>query len=189
MQTKKIQPMATGETGFRRLRTIFIVSCTFLLMLTGVEDVLGEGTNASSLTGVPLSGMALTRSSNEGGKLALPPYGGNPELGKISSNLLGARRLLGQEKAVQAESIQQLQGITQLLPVHDGLLDIEIRLRTLTPEIVEQLRPLCAEIQEVHYPFARVYALCAPDRLDEIAAIPEVTTIHANYPPTETRAA
>lgn len=68
-------------------------------------------------------------------------------------------------------------------PLRDGLPDIEVRLRALTPEIVVHIRAIGMRVTGVYYESARLYGQCDLELLDEIAAIPEVTNIYPNYPP------
>lgn len=103
---------------------------------------------------------------------------GNIDLGKVSSNLLEARSL-----ARQGSTARQMQDAMPTLPFRNGLLEIEVRLRTLTPEIVAQVQAIGMQITGVYYQYARIVGLCDPELLDDIAAIPEVRTIHPNYPP------
>ena len=105
-------------------------------------------------------------------------FEGNPDLGKVSSHLLEARRL-----ARQGKTVQQIQEEVPGLPFRNNLLEIEVRLRTLSPEIVAQVQAIGMQVTGVYYEYARIVGLCDLELLDEIATIPEVTTIHPNYPP------
>jgi hypothetical protein len=129
----------------------------------------------------PACGAELAAGGVEQSKVATPLYEGNALLGKVSSNLLERRQAAS--RRVRAERADQALQVAPLLPGQDGLLDIEVRFRSLTPDIVAQVEATGIQITDIQYRFARIYGLCDPELLDEIAAIPEVTTVHPNYQP------
>ena len=97
-------------------------------------------------------------------------------LAKVSSHLLQARRL-----ARQGKDVEEIQEADPLLRFRDDLPEIEVRLESLTPDIVDRMREIGMRVESFFYQYARVYGLCDLELLDEIAAIPEVSTIHPNY--------
>jgi len=126
--------------------------------------------------------IALMGLDTEVVRAQMLPKGKVPEgdinLGKISSHLLEARGM-----ARQGSTARQVQEAMPTLPFRKGLLEIEVRLRTLTPAIVAQAQAIGMQVTGAYYQYARIVGLCDPELLDEIAAIPEVRTIHPNYPP------
>lgn len=103
---------------------------------------------------------------------------GNVNLGKVSNDLLAARRF-----SRRGMSAGQMHAAAPGLPLRHDLPDIEVRLRVLTPEIVAHIRAIGMQVTGVYYQYARLYGQCDPELLDQIAAIPEVTNIYPNYPP------
>lgn len=101
---------------------------------------------------------------------------GNRNLAKVSSRLLQAREL-----ARQATSAKLVLEAVPLLRLRDGLPEIEIRLKSLNPAIVEQVKEIGMQVGSVSLQYARINGWADPDLLDELAAIPEVATIHPNY--------
>jgi hypothetical protein len=126
-------------------------------------------------------GAEFAAAEAEQSKISTPLYGGNASLGKISSNLLEFRQP-ARRRVSAGQALQQIE-IAPLLPGHDGLLDIEVRFRALTPDIAARVQATGMQVTDIQYRFARIYGLCDPQLLDEIAAIPEVTTVHPNYRP------
>jgi subtilase family protein len=103
---------------------------------------------------------------------------GNLNLAKVSAPLLEARDL-----ARHGISTRSIPGAVPGLPLRDGLPDIEVRLRVLTPEIVAHIQTIGMHVTGVYYQYARLYGPCDLERLEQIAAVPEVTNIYPNYPP------
>ena len=104
---------------------------------------------------------------------------GDPAMAKVSSRLLKIRRLVR-----EGGSPAEIRASAPLVGFQNDRPEIEVRLRKLTPTIVAEVRRIGMRVTGVHYAYARIVGSCAPELLDEIAAIPEVTTIHPNYRPT-----
>ncbi|MEW6301112.1 MAG: S8 family serine peptidase, partial [Thermodesulfobacteriota bacterium] len=96
----------------------------------------------------------------------------------MSGRLLQMRRLTRQKM-----SVQRIREKFPHLRFRDDRPEIEVRFRTLTPEIVAQVQAIGMQVTKVHYQYARLYGVCDLELLGAIAAIPEVTTIHPNYKP------
>ncbi len=108
---------------------------------------------------------------------------GNPDLAKVSSHLLEARRL-----ARQGMDPEALAGAVPLVGFADGSALIEVRLERLDDSILVRLLEAGLGVDETHYEVALVYGRCELERLDEIAAVHEVATI-APRPRARTRRA
>ncbi|MEW6270161.1 MAG: S8 family serine peptidase [Thermodesulfobacteriota bacterium] len=105
-------------------------------------------------------------------------YEATPDLEKVSARLLEARKL-----AREGKSRAQVQRAVPAVPFVDELPEIEVRLDELTPEVVERMRAIGMTVKSAYPEYARVVGSCDPSLLDEIAAIPQVRTIHPNYRP------
>ncbi len=97
---------------------------------------------------------------------------GNPALAKVSSHLLRAREL-----AAEGRSPAQIAAAVPSLRLRDGLPEVEVSLRSLTPALVEELRGRGLRIDSYHLGYARAYGRIDPADLDEIAALDEVIVI------------
>jgi hypothetical protein len=109
---------------------------------------------------------------------------GNPPLEKVSSDLLRARR--SNRLGLSAPEVQAaLPGVRFV----DGAPEIEVRLRKLTPDIVEQVKAIGMQVTGVSYQYARLYGPCPLDRLDRIAAASRCRPRSASGASTSARAA
>lgn len=102
---------------------------------------------------------------------------GNRDLAKVSGVLLQVRSL------ARRSATAHLQQAFPSLPIQNGVPDIEVRLRVLTPEIVDRVRAIGMQVRGTYYNYARIVGFCDPELLDDIAAIPEVTTVYPNFRP------
>jgi hypothetical protein len=121
---------------------------------------------------VGLAGPARAAGANH----KLTRLEGNTALAKVSSQLLRVRRL-----AREGHPPARIRASAPLLSFRDDLPEIEVRLRELTPAILAEVRAIGMRVTGVHYEYARIVGSCEPELLDEIATIPEVTTVHPNY--------
>lgn len=105
-------------------------------------------------------------------------YENNADLEKVSSPLLQARKMLREGK-----SRAQVQGAIPSVPFVNEQPEIEVRLKSLTPEIVDQMKAIGMNVTGVYYEYARVIGTCDPNLLDEVASNPAVRTVHPNVRP------
>ncbi|MDH3786367.1 MAG: S8 family serine peptidase, partial [Acidobacteriota bacterium] len=103
---------------------------------------------------------------------------GDPAMAKVSSSLLRIRSLTR-----DGVPLAEIRTSAPLVGFRNDLPEIDVRLRELTPAIVAEVRRIGMRVTGVHYDYARIVGLCEPALLDEIAAIPQVATIHPNYRP------
>ncbi len=101
---------------------------------------------------------------------------GNPGLAKVAARLLQARRL-----AREGRTMRDIRGAMRLTPAPAEGVEVEIRLKTLTPALFERIVNLGVHSAKPYYPFARITGFVSLESLDEIAARPEVAAIHPNY--------
>ena len=99
-------------------------------------------------------------------------------LAKVSRHLLRAHRM-----SARGAPASRIRAELPAVRLRDGLLEIDIRLRELTPSTVGRLEALGVRVTAVSYRWARVAGLAAPEVLEEIAVLPQVTTIHPRYRP------
>ena len=78
-------------------------------------------------------------------------YGKDRDLGKVSSHLLEARQLFR-----EGRSAVQVQEAVPVLRLKDSLVEIEVRLKTLTPETVARIEAIGMQVTGVYYEYARV---------------------------------
>ena len=102
------------------------------------------------------------------------PSGGDPALVKISSHLLRARAL-----AAAGRSAAQISRSVPGVRLRDGLARVEIRLEPDPhPGLSAELRARGLRLDGFHPEHGRVYGGLDPADLEEIAALPAVSTIH-----------
>lgn len=114
------------------------------------------------------AGQAETAISR--GKIAVSP--GQAHLTKASSHLLRAR-----EAILQGMSPAALSDAEPSLRLRDGRPEVEIKLSTVTPELVEALARAGLEVDSSHPEYGRVYGRLDPTRLGAITALPEVLVV------------
>lgn len=100
-------------------------------------------------------------------------------LAKVSGDLLEVREMSLSDDI----DVQDIQDAVPLVPFENNQPKIEIRLTFLTPEILIQIEDTGMSVSDYHYEYARVYGTIDPALLEQVASIPEVTTIHPNYAP------
>ena len=96
-----------------------------------------------------------------------------PALAKVSSHLLRARKLI-------AEGLTSAQ-VAAAVPsarMKEGTVNVQLRLETLDPQVLHRARDRGLEIDRFDFSSALVYGRIDPDRLDELASLPEVSTVH-----------
>lgn len=103
---------------------------------------------------------------------------GIPDLAKVSSHLLRARKL-----TMEGYGPSRVQQEVPLLRMRGSLAEIEIRLRGLTPSVVPQVQALGVRILGVYEDFGIIVAASRFESLAGLAAIPEVSSIHPNFRP------
>ena len=114
------------------------------------------------------AGQAETAISR--GKVAVNP--GQSHLTKASSHLLRAR-----EAALEGMSPAALSAAEPSLRLRDGRPEVEIKLSTVTPELVEALAGAGLEVDSSHPEYGLVYGRLDPTRLAAITALPEVRVV------------
>ena len=100
-------------------------------------------------------------------------------LAKVSGDLLEVREMSLSDDF----DAQDIQDAVPLVPFENNQPKIEIRLTLLTPEILSQIEDTGMSVSDYYYEYARVYGTIDPALLEQVASIPEVTTIHPNYAP------
>lgn len=130
------------------------------------------------LATAPVRAEDIPNPPTKEGKLFSVLYEGNVHLGKVSSRLLEVRH-----RTRLGASVIRAQGLESALPARGGRLDIDVRLSSLTPEVLSRLENAGLQPGEVHFRYRRVSGVADAESLDEIAALPEVSAIHANEPP------
>lgn len=109
-------------------------------------------------------------------KLAL--YAGKAERAKVSSELLHARNLL--DRRMSRSEVET--ALPNLRFIADAI-ELDVRLRRLTPEIVARIEAMGFAVRHAHYAAAWLALDGSPDLLEQLAALPEVSTIHPRYAP------
>ncbi|MGH3429201.1 MAG: S8 family serine peptidase [Mycobacteriales bacterium] len=105
-------------------------------------------------------------------------YAQRPERTKIASELLRARELLDR-RVSRADMQSALPG----LRFQADTVELDARLWRLTPDVLARIRALGFEVRQASVGSAQV-ALDGPlDALEQLAALPEVSTIHPRYAP------
>lgn len=107
---------------------------------------------------------------------AAKPAGGDPVLGKVSSHLLAARRLLQ-----QGEALAEVKSRLSVVTWQAERVQVEVRLDLLSPALLAQLEAAGLEITYSSERYARAVGHVAPEDLEAIARLPEVATIHPLY--------
>lgn len=110
------------------------------------------------------------------GASKLAAFDASPELAKVSSHLLAARRL-----AAWGASAQGILDREPGLRIEEAGVEVEIRLDALDPAGLEALRSAGLVTTDVSYRHARVVGFVPLDRLDEVAAVPDVAVVHPQY--------
>ena len=134
--------------------------------VTGVVVALAVGLVASGVladTGLPA-------------KSAL--YAGPVERAKIASELLRAGTLL-RRRASQREVEAALPNLRFSA---DGI-ELDVRLWTLTPDLVARIQAMGFTVRRAHYGAAQLALAGSPELLEQLAALPEVSVIHPRYAP------
>ncbi len=103
---------------------------------------------------------------------------GRPQFAKVSNRLLQARRLAG-----LGLDGRQVSDRVPMVLVADGLAEVEVRLTRAGAPVVERLAAAGLEVTAAYPRYGRVLGRCRLDRLEELAALPEVATIHPLYGP------
>jgi hypothetical protein len=101
---------------------------------------------------------------------------GNRDLAKVAGSLLQARRL-----AAGGAPDAKIDAAVPMAAVRDRSAVIEIRLYSLTPELLGRIEALGMEVAHASFRYARIDGRLELGLLDEVAALPEVATIHPNY--------
>ncbi|HUU40876.1 MAG TPA: choice-of-anchor U domain-containing protein [Desulfatiglandales bacterium] len=109
------------------------------------------------------------------------PKGKNKNFSKISRNLPGLESIKTPKAVVGKTKLSN--PITGLVKFHKGLPEIEVNLKVLTPEILQQIQNIGLEVHNYNNKRAQVVGVCELELLDKIADIPEVVTIRPNYKP------
>lgn len=111
-------------------------------------------------------------------KLASPLFEGNPRLGKVSTDLLRARRLLraGATATAIARALRRV-------PLHGGVPEVDVTLERVTPDTERALRTAGLSRVRLYPEYGRATGTIDAERLDELAAIPEITSVRPNYRP------
>ena len=123
--------------------------------------------------GVPTQALAQAAAPS---KLAL--YGGTAERAKVSSELLHARNLLDRRM-----SRSEVEAILPNLRFVADAVELDVRLWRLTPEIVARIEAMGFAVRRAHPDVAWLALDGSPDLLEQLAALPEVSTIHPRYAP------
>ncbi|MBY0273819.1 S8 family serine peptidase [Candidatus Binatia bacterium] len=105
-------------------------------------------------------------------------YERNADLEKVAPPLLVARQRLraGQSRAQARQAMPSV-------PMQAEAPEIDVRLTSAAPDVVEALRAAGMEISAVYEKLGRVIGICDPLLLDRVAAVPEVRSIQPNYRP------
>lgn len=109
-------------------------------------------------------------------KLAL--YGGQPARAKIASALLRAHEMLGRQV-----SQHEVEAALPNLRFSANGVELDVRLWRLTPDLVARIQAMGFTVRRAHYHAARLALAGAPNLLEQLAALPEVSAIHPRYPP------
>jgi hypothetical protein len=102
--------------------------------------------------------------------------GESPTTGKVSPHLLQARELVLEGMAITAVE-ERVSTVTW----KDGRMEVEVRLESLGPELLEVLKVAGLEVTYSSMRDARVVGTVAPEDLEALAAVVEVSTIHPLY--------
>lgn len=122
-------------------------------------------------------------STRAGGVHVSPPskralYADRAERAKIASELLHARDLLGRQI-----SRAEVEAALPNLRFRGAAVELDVRLWKLTPDLIARIQALGFEVRHAHYGAAQLALAGPPDALEQLAALPEVSTIHPRYAP------
>ncbi len=97
-------------------------------------------------------------------------------LNKVSGHLLNARTDLAQGRNMAAVLAEN-----DALKARGDQLEVEIRLKELSPDILDSIVAAGVEVTSSHEKYAVVHGYITADRLDELAGIPQVSVVHPPY--------
>ena len=163
---------------------VFFVCATFTLWGTSLIACSPvQNSSMNSDTPTPPSETATSAEPNVWQQPAQEndnPLGSKPTdaLSKVSSDLLKVRELIS--SGIDAQQIEHEMPHLRFI---NGLPEIEVRLTALTPEIVDQMEARGFLVTDVSFEYARIYGTIDLMQLEQIASIPEVTSIYPNYKP------
>ncbi len=130
---------------------------------------------ATTVVAIPAAGAAeLEPEPIESGKVAF--YEGNADLAKVSSDLMVVR-----EAQAAGLDVAALADEPMAMKFAGGYPQLDIRLTELTPEIVARAEAMGFQTNGAYPEYGRLTGTISPAHYDELASIPEITTIHPNY--------
>lgn len=152
--------MISGPTLRRRISPSLLAVAALLVVASGVPGS-AHARETPRITGpeaVPKPGLRV------------------PVRGKLSGHLLEARRLLRAGEALSA-----VQSRRPTVTWEEELMEVEVRLDTLSDALLVQLEKAGLEVSYSSERHARVVGRVDPERLEELAGVAEVATIHPLY--------
>jgi Ca2+-binding RTX toxin-like protein len=130
---------------------------------------------ATTVIAIPAAGAAQFEPEPvASGKAAL--YEGNPDLAKVSSDLMAVREAhaAGRDVAPQAGEPAAMEFVR-------GYPQLDIRLTELTPEVVARAEAVGFQTSGAFPQYGRLVGTISPAQYDELASIVEITTISPNH--------
>ena len=105
-------------------------------------------------------------------------YAGTRARAKIGSDLLRGHEMLAQQMSEHdvAAALPNLRFSAQ------GV-ELDVRLSQLTPDLVARIQAMGFTVRRAHYRAAQLALAGPPERLEQLAALPEVSAIHPRYRP------
>ena len=130
---------------------------------------------ATTVVAIPAAGaVELEPEPVESGKAAF--FEGNADLAKVSSDLMVVR-----EAQAAGEDLALLEDQTTAMRFAGGYPQLDIRLTKLTADVVARAEAMGFQTSGAYPEYGRLSGTISPAQYDELASIPEITTIHPNY--------
>ncbi len=130
---------------------------------------------ATTVVAIPAAGaVELEPEPVESGKAAF--FEGNADLAKVSSDLMVVR-----EAQAAGLDVGALADEPMAMEFAGSYPQLDIRLTELTPEIVARAEAMGFQTSGAYPEYGRLSGTISPAQYDELASIPEITTIHPNY--------
>ena len=131
----------------------------------------------AALVALALAASAAPASAQlDGPRRVAKPGAGQAALGKVSTQLLEARRLLR-----AGEDLASVRSRLPSVTWREERMEVEVRLRALPADLLAQLEAEGLQPTYVSARHARVVGVVEPARLEALAAFAEVATIHPLY--------